>query len=199
MNTDEQQWEQILQIKTSGRDDSRSDGDHHPYEATDYCVLERLANSGYIGKKHTLIDYGSGKGRVAVFMAYQTGCRVIGVEYDERLYERALINGESAAARNRVSFVLGDAATYEVSETVDRCFFFNPFSLHTIKRVLSNIFDSFHKQERHIQLFFYYPSQETEQFLNNHWRLELDDTIDCGDLFDEDDEKEKILVYSVTY
>lgn len=196
---DEQQWEQILQIKTSGRDDSRSDGDHHPYEATDYCVLERLANSGYIGKKHTLIDYGSGKGRVAVFMAYQTGCHVIGVEYDERLYERALINGESAAARNRVSFVLGDAATYEVSETVDRCFFFNPFSLNTIKRVLSNIFDSFHKQERHIQLFFYYPSQETEQFLNNHWRLELDDTIDCGDLFDEDDEKEKILVYSVTY
>lgn len=196
---DEQQWEQILQIKTSGRDDSRSDGDHHPYEATDYCVLERLANSGYIRKKHTLIDYGSGKGRVAVFMAYQTGCHVIGVEYDERLYERALINGESAAARNRVSFVLGDAATYEVSETVDRCFFFNPFSLHTIKRVLSNIFDSFHKQERHIQLFFYYPSQEIEQFLNNHWRLELDDTIDCGDLFDEDDEKEKILVYSVTY
>ncbi|MDY4746522.1 MAG: SAM-dependent methyltransferase, partial [Veillonella caviae] len=99
MNTDEQQWEQILQIKTSGRDDSRSDGDHHPYEATDYCVLERLSNSGYIGKKHTLIDYGSGKGRVAVFMAYQTGCHVIGVEYDERLYERALINGESAAAR----------------------------------------------------------------------------------------------------
>lgn len=199
MNTDEQQWEQILQIKTSGRDDSRSDGDHHPYEATDYCVLERLANSGYISKKHTLIDYGSGKGRVAVFMAYQTGCHVIGVEYDERLYERALINGESAAARNRVSFVLGDAATYEVSEIVDRCFFFNPFPLHTIKRVLSNIFDSLHKQERHIQLFFYYPSQETEQFLNNHWRLELDDTIDCGDLFDGDDEKEKILVYSVTY
>ncbi len=39
--------------KTAGRDDSRSDTEHHPYEPTDYCVLERLANSGHIRKKHT--------------------------------------------------------------------------------------------------------------------------------------------------
>ena len=64
--TSEQEWEQVLQIKTAGRDDSRSDTEHHPYEPTDYCVLERLANSGHIRKKHTLIDYGSGKGRVTL-------------------------------------------------------------------------------------------------------------------------------------
>ena len=28
----EQEWEQLLQIKTAGRDDSHSDGEHHPYE-----------------------------------------------------------------------------------------------------------------------------------------------------------------------
>lgn len=49
--TSEQEWEQVLQIKTAGRDDSRSDTEHHPYEPTDYCVLERLANSGHIRKK----------------------------------------------------------------------------------------------------------------------------------------------------
>ena len=38
--TSEQEWEQVLQIKTAGRDDSRSDTEHHPYEPTDYCVLE---------------------------------------------------------------------------------------------------------------------------------------------------------------
>ncbi|MDU6269300.1 MAG: SAM-dependent methyltransferase, partial [Veillonella sp.] len=27
----EQEWESVLQIKTSGRDDSRSDTEHHPY------------------------------------------------------------------------------------------------------------------------------------------------------------------------
>jgi len=95
----------------------------------------------------------------------------IGIEYDERLYERAIVNGESPAAKNRVSFVLGDAATYTLPDNADRCFFFNPFALHTIKRVLGNI--------------------------NNHVRLEAEESIQCGDLFQERDEKERILVYRV--
>ena len=195
--TSEQEWEQVLQIKTTGRDDSRSDAEHHPYEPTDYCVLERLANSGYITKQNTLIDYGSGKGRVSIFMANQTRCHSIGIEYDERLYERAIVNGESPAAKNRVSFVLGDAATYILPDNADRCFFFNPFALHTIKRVLGNIFDSLYHHPREILLFFYYVNEEVENFLNNHVRLEVEEIIQCGDLFQENDEKERILVYRV--
>ena len=175
--TSEQEWEQVLQIKTTGRDDSRSDTEHHPYEPTDYCVLERLANSGYITKQNTLIDYGSGKGRVSIFMANQTRCHSIGIEYDERLYERAVVNGESLATKNRVSFILGDAATYTLPDTVDRCFFFNPFALHTIKRVLGNIFDSIYHHPREILLFFYYVNEEVENFLNNHVRLEAEESI----------------------
>lgn len=195
--TSEQEWEQVLQIKTAGRDDRRSDAEHHPYEPTDYCVLERLANSGYITKQNILIDYGSGKGRVSIFMANQTRCHSIGIEYDERLYERAIVNGESPAAKNRVSFVLGDAATYTLPDNADRCFFFNPFALHTIKRVLGNIFDSLYHHPREILLFFYYVNEEVENFLNNHVRLEAEKPIQCGDLFQETDEKERILVYRV--
>ena len=195
--TSEQEWEQVLQIKTTGRDDSCSDAEHHPYEPTDYCVLERLANSGYITKQNTLIDYGSGKGRVSIFMANQTRCHSIGIEYDERLYERAIVNGESPAAKNRISFVLGDAATYILPDNADRCFFFNPFALHTIKRVLGNIFDSLYHHPREILLFFYYVNEEVENFLNNHVRLEAEKPIQCGDLFQEHDEKERILVYRV--
>ena len=195
--TSEQEWEQVLQIKTTGRDDSRSDTEHHPYEPTDYCVLERLANSSYITKQNTLIDYGSGKGRVSIFLANQTRCHSIGIEYDERLYERAIVNGESQAAKNRVSFVLGDAATYTLPDNADRCFFFNPFALHTIKRVLGNIFDSLYHHPREILLFFYYVNEEVENFLNNHVRLEAEESIQCGDLFQEHDEKERILVYRV--
>ena len=36
-----------------------------------------------------------------------------------------------------------------------------------------------------------------ENFLNNHVRLEEEEIIQCGDLFQEHDEKERILVYRV--
>ena len=39
----ETQWDKILKIKTTGRDDSHSDQYNYPYEPTPYCVLERLA------------------------------------------------------------------------------------------------------------------------------------------------------------
>ena len=61
---DEKQWDKLLKIKTTGRDDSRSDAYHYPYEPTPYEVLERIAATGYIGKTNTLVDYGGGKGRV---------------------------------------------------------------------------------------------------------------------------------------
>ncbi|MEQ3616136.1 hypothetical protein [Mediterraneibacter gnavus] len=40
MNQDEIQWEKLLKIRTSGRDDSHSDQYHYPYEPTPYRVLE---------------------------------------------------------------------------------------------------------------------------------------------------------------
>nr|WP_287056287.1 hypothetical protein [Megasphaera sp.] len=47
-------------------------------------------------------------------MAYQTRCQAIGVEYDRRLWEKALANGQTAASRRRVTFVLADAVEYEI-------------------------------------------------------------------------------------
>ncbi len=65
----EQDWDKLLKIKTTGRDDSHSDTYKYPYEPTPYAVLERLANSGLITKKDVLLDYGSGKGRVEFFLS----------------------------------------------------------------------------------------------------------------------------------
>ncbi len=63
-NDEEQKWDKLLQIHTTGRDDSDSDQYRYPYEPTPYKVLERLANSGLLRKGNTLLDYGCGKGRV---------------------------------------------------------------------------------------------------------------------------------------
>ena len=49
-NDEEQKWDKLLQIHTTGRDDSDSDQYRYPYEPTPYKVLERLANSGLLRK-----------------------------------------------------------------------------------------------------------------------------------------------------
>ena len=123
MNQNETQWDKLLKIKTTGRDDSRSDQYRYPYEPTPYCVLERLANRGLIGKKNTLLDYGTGKGRVCFYLSYQTRCRSIGIEYDKRIFSRAEENKDHAVSGGRTSFVMANAEKYSVPADVNCCYF----------------------------------------------------------------------------
>lgn len=191
----EEKWDRLLQIRTSGRDDSHADQYRYPYEPTPYCVLERLADSGYLRKGNTLLDYGCGKGRVEFFLSWQTRCRSIGIEYDERIYEKAAENQKRAAAAGRVTFELANAEQFQVPEEADRIYFFNPFSLEILQKVISRIIASYYAAPREILLFFYYPSDEYISFLMTVDELTFSDEIDCGDLFREKDPRERIVIF----
>ena len=191
----EEKWDRLLHIRTSGRDDSHADQYRYPYEPTPYCVLERLADSGYLRKGNTLLDYGCGKGRVEFFLSWQTRCRSIGIEYDERIYEKAVENQKRAAAAGRVTFELVNAEQFQVPEEADRVYFFNPFSLEILQKVISRIIDSYYAAPREILLFFYYPSDEYISFLMTVDELTFSDEIDCGDLFQGKDPRERIIIF----
>lgn len=193
----ENDWDKILRIRTTGRDDSNSDTYRYPYEPTSYDVLERLIQSGYIDKHNTVLDYGCGKGRVSLFLAFQTKCHSIGIEYDERIYERAMANKVSCSSGSRVQFVCSDAKVYDIPTEVDRMFFFNPFSVILLRSILKKIYESYYVSPRRILLMFYYPSTEYMDCLMNESRLTLVDEIDCGDLFKGSDERERIVVFSI--
>lgn len=197
MNINENKWDKLLRIRTSGRDDSRSDQYRYPYEPTPYSVLERLAFSGYIGKKNTLVDYGCGKGRVDFFLSYQTRCCSIGIEYDERIFVTAAENQKTAVSAGRVEFVLQNAETYAVPETADRFYFFNPFSVEILRSVLERIKESYYEHPREMLLFFYYPSDEYVSHLMTMDELTFLDEINCRDLFDGENSRERILVFEV--
>lgn len=191
------QWDKLLRIKTTGRDDSMADQYRYPYEPTPYSVLERLAGSGYISKRNVLLDYGCGKGRVDFYLSYQTQCRTMGIEYDPRMYERALSNQQTAVSGRRASFVLVNAEQYPVPAEVDRCYFFNPFSVEILQKVMARILDSYYENPRNIQLYFYYPSDEYVAYLMTQELLMFEDEIDCGDLFEGKDPREKILIFEI--
>ena len=190
-------WDKLLKIRTTGRDDSKADQYRYPYEPTPYSVLERLANSGLIRKNNTLIDYGCGKGRVDYFMAYQTRCRTAGIEYDERIYEKAMTNKETAVSSNKVIIELANAEKFEVLESVDKIYFFNPFSVEILQKVIAQILDSYYENIRTIQLFFYYPSDEYISYLMTVDELMYYDEIDCRDLFDGNDSRERIMIFEI--
>ena len=189
--------DKLLKIRTTGRDDSKADQYRYPYEPTPYSVLERLANSGLIRKNNTLIDYGCGKGRVDYFMAYQTKCKSIGIEYDERIYEKAMTNKETAVSSNKVIIELANAEKFEVLESVDKIYFFNPFSVEILQKVIAQILDSYYENIRTIQLFFYYPSDEYISYLMTVDELMYYDEIDCRDLFDGNDSRERIMIFEI--
>lgn len=206
-------WEKKLNISTSGCDASKEDEHHYPYEPTPYAVLERLVESNYILPENIVLDYGCGKGRVGFFLNYKIGCRVIGVDFDERMYETTqenLRNFQFGFERNaeetrdkrkvencnKIEFFCESAEKYEV-EFADCFYFFNPFSVETLQSVIGKIIKSYYNQPREMQLFFYYPSDEYISYLMTVPELCFIDEIDCTDLNIGYNEREKILIFEV--
>lgn len=192
------QWDRLLKIRTSGRDASHSDQYRYPYEPTPYSVLERLAGSGYLTRKNTLLDYGCGKGRVDFFLAWQVKCRCVGIEYDDRIFQSACANRENAASGRRVELIHSRAEDYRLTPDEDRLYFFNPFSVEILQKVMGRIRESWYADCHEILLFFYYPSDEYIAWLMTVDELSFVDEIDCRDLFAGEDSRERIVIFEMT-
>ena len=191
----EHTWDKLLQIQTCGRDDTGADRYHHPYEPTPYCVLERLAACGLFRQGDTVLDYGCGKGRVGFFLSYRTKSKTVGIEYDGRIYRDALENRRTVISRIKPDFILTRAEEYPVPQDVNRCYFFNPFSVEILQKVMVRILESYYEQPRDIFLFFYYPAEEYISYLMGVEELEFYDEIECDDLFEGYEERERILIF----
>ncbi len=131
------------------------------------------------------------------FLSYQTRCHTIGVEYNERIYEKAVENREHSAAAGRTEFVLADAVQFSVPEEVDRVYFFNPFSIEILEKVLARVLEAYYENPRELLLFFYYPSDEYISYLMTVDELIFTDEIDCKDLFPGENKRERIVVFEV--
>ena len=185
-----------LKIQTIGRDDSKEDDYHHPYEPTPYCVLERLVESEYIAKNNILVDYGCGKGRVDFYLSAKIGCKTIGVDFDERMIKKALENKRTFVGKTKPEFICVSAENYEI-ENGDCFYFFNPFSIEILRSVIGKILDSYYNNPRPMTLFFYYPDEEYVAYLMTKDELMFVDEIECMDLFEEDNKRERILIFEI--
>ena len=186
----EREWDKRLHIHTIGREDE-ANPHYSPYEPTPYSVLERLADSGYVKRRDHLLDYGCGKGRVAFFMASIVGCRVTGIDHSAKLIDIAKENRRTSRRGDRVTLRCCLAEQYEVADE-NVFFFFNPFSEKVFEGVLRRLV-----QLRTGKIVCYYPSEAYITWLNLMPEIEHVDTIDCRDLFNRKDERERIEVFQI--
>ena len=185
-----------LKIQTTGRDDFKEDTYHHPYEPTPYSVLERLAESEYITRDNIFVDYGCGKGRVDFYLSAKVGCKTVGIDFDERMINKALENSRSFIGKRKPEFLHVSAEKYEVTDA-DSFYFFNPFPLEILRSVLGKIIHSYYENPRSMTLFFYYPDEEYVAYLMTKNELMFMGEIDCMDLFEGENERERILILSI--
>lgn len=188
----EREWEKRLRIHTAGREQANS-ARNAPYEPTPYSVLERLRDSGWLAKGDHLLDYGCGKGRVALFCAREIGCLASGVDFSAKLIQLANDNSARSGLTDRVRFHCGAAERHPLADET-AFFFFHPFSDAVLRVVLSRILDSLYARPRPAQLIFYYPSDAYIAYLEGEPRLTPAGRIDCRDLFG-DNAREELLRY----
>lgn len=89
------------------------------------------------------------------------------------------------------------AENYPVPAEATKCYFFNPLSVEILQKVLARIQKSYYENPREIELFFYYPSDEYISYLMTQEYLMFEDEIDCRDLFEGNDDREKILIFQL--
>lgn len=186
----------LLNIDTSGIDESKEDFHHNRYEATPYEVLDCLIESGYILKENKIVDYGCGKGRVALYLNHQIGCDATGVDYNDQLI--CIANENKKRLNSKVEFYCVNAEKYELTDE-DSFYFFNPFSEKILRKVINQIMISIYDHPRKVKLFFYYPDDEFITYLMGLDELICVDEIDCMHLYKNNDIRERILVFENYY
>lgn len=200
----EQDYERLLNIKTSGKENLLNDSFHYNvYEPTSYEALETLSKYYLIHPFDSIVDFGCGKGRLNFYLNYFYGTSVTGIEMNRYYFEEALSNKATylqshKVKEDKINFLCCLAEDYRVKPTDNKFYFFNPFSLSIFIKVLYNILDSLDKHERPIDLIIYYPSEDFIDYLENNTAFKLLKEIIIKDKY-KTNPNERFLIYHLNY
>jgi SAM-dependent methyltransferase len=86
------------------------------YTPTRHAVADAMLDLAKVTAADVVYDLGSGDGRIPIIAAQKYGARGIGVELDGALVERSRQNARDAGVSHRVTFLLGDLFTADMSE-----------------------------------------------------------------------------------
>jgi len=86
-----------------------------PYVPTPQVVVERMLELAKIKPGDTVIDLGSGDGRIMITAAQKYGARGVGIDIDPERVQEATANVRKAGVADRVKIIRGDLFEADIS------------------------------------------------------------------------------------
>ena len=97
-----------------------------PYVTTPELVVQRMLALAKVGPDDTVIDLGSGDGRIVIHAAKHLRARGIGVEMMANLVELSRRNAAQAGVQDRVRFIAQDARAADLREATVLTLYLGP-------------------------------------------------------------------------
>lgn len=132
------------------------------YQATKSDLFEEMIVVSEIEPhRYSLVDYGSGKGRVLLLASRLPFRRVFGVEYSPTLHRIAEHNLHAVRFADRrsgpIESVCMDAARFPLPKEPLVLYFFNPFGRPIMESVRDNVVSSYEDNPRNIVVIYHNP------------------------------------------
>ncbi len=126
-------------------------------------------------QEYSLIDFGSGKGRVLLVAAGFPFKDVIGIEFSTELHDIACRNvarlAPDAIRAGAVRSVRGDAATFELPNSDLVCYFYNPFGPPIISMVAQHLQEHYTRGGHRIIIIYVDPRHRTAFETTGNFRV----------------------------
>ena len=195
-------FDRLLHIKTVGTLEVLNQSVHYNrYEATPYQALDEFFLDYELKNTDSVVDFGSGKGRLPFYINYHFHTSVIGIEMSTKLHREALENLDDymRKAKHKIHSITFEkclAQEYEIKARDNVFYFFNPFSVQIFMKVVENILQSADQHERRIDLILYYPTTAYIQFLETRTTFEFVKEVKVSGLY-ERNENERFLIFKL--
>jgi hypothetical protein len=153
--------EEIVELLSLGINSDVGNG----HESTPFSHISKIMRTLEITPKDVFLDMGSGKGRTLLMAGMYPFKSVIGVDVSDWLNSVCNLNIEKMKSKLKAKNILtitSNAADYEIPDDTTFIYFFNPFGMEVMKKVVERIIDSVGRFQRKVTIIWYNPKYEIE-------------------------------------